>query len=99
MIIKVERSGGLTGIPMTNEVDATELPSQLVTKLKKMMADDRSFSRPLPTMPRGAADYFTYKILIQDGINQRIIECNDYNIRDDIKSLVRHIERISKKGK
>jgi hypothetical protein len=99
MIIKVERSGGLTGIPMTNAVDAKDLPSALVTKIRKMMSNSRSPSLPLKSTPKGAADHFTYKILIQDGLNQRIIECNEYNIQNDIKSLIRHIERISKKVK
>jgi hypothetical protein len=99
MIIKVERSGGFTGIPMSNAVDAKDLPSALVTKIKKMMSNSGPPSLPLKSTPKGAADHFTYKILIQDGINQRIIECNEYNIQNDIKSLIRHIERISKKEK
>jgi hypothetical protein len=99
MIIRVERSGGLTGIPMTNEVDAKELPLTLVTKVKKIMGNAKSFSSPLKSTPRGAADHFTYKILIQDGISQRIIECDEYNIHNDVKSLIRYIERISKKEK
>jgi hypothetical protein len=98
MIIKVERSGGLTGIPMTNEVDAKDLPSALVTKIKKMISNSSSTSLPLKSTPKGAADHFTYKIFIQDGINQRIIECNEYNIHNDLKSLIRYIERNSKKG-
>jgi hypothetical protein len=99
MIIKIERSGGLTGIPMTNEVDGKDLPSALLTKVKKMMSNSRSPSLALKSTPKGAADYFTYKILIQDGINQRVLECNDYNIQNDVKSLLRYIEKISRERK
>jgi len=97
--IKVERSGGFTGIPMTNEVDVKDLPSALVTTIKKMMLNSKSFSMPLKSTPTGAADHFTYRILIQDEVNQRVIECNEYNIHHDVKSLIRYIERISKKRK
>jgi hypothetical protein len=99
MIIKVERSGGLTGIPMTNEVDAKDLPSTLVTTVKKIMVNAKSFSLPLMSTPRGAADHFTYKILIQDGIKKSVIECNEYNIQDELRSLIRYVERNSKKAK
>jgi hypothetical protein len=51
----------------------------------------------IKSSPRGAADHYTYKISIQDGRNQRVIECNQYNIEDDLKSLVNYIERNSKR--
>lgn len=99
MIIKIERSGGLTGIPIIKEVDAKDLPSALATTVKKIMVNAKSFSNPLKSTPRGAADHFTYKILIQDGSNRSVIECSEYNIHDDVKSLIRYIERTSKNAK
>ena len=53
----------------------------------------------MKSSPRGAADHYTYKISIQDGTNQNVIECNQYNIQDDLKSLIRYVEKNSKKGK
>ena len=97
MIIKLERSGGLIGIPLTNVVDAKDLPPTLVDTLKKIMVNAKSYSSPLKSTPRGAADHFTYKILIKDGINQSVIECNEYNIHDELKSLIRYLERNSRK--
>jgi hypothetical protein len=99
MIIKVERSGGLTGIPLTKMIDTKDLPPTLVTTVKKIMVNAKSLLLPLNTRPRGAADDFTYKILIQDGIKESVIECNEYNIHNDLKSLIRYIERNTKKGK
>jgi Emfourin len=93
MIIKVERSGGLTGIPMTKEVDANDLPPTLVTTAKKIMENAKTYSLPLSTRPKGAADQFTYRILIRDGIKKSVIECNEYNIQDELRLLVRYIER------
>ena len=97
MIIKIERSGGLTGVQITNEVDVKRLPSSVATGLKKMMLNDWYSAAPLKSTPVGARDYFTYKILIQDGMNKKVIECNEYNIHADLKSIVKFVERVSKK--
>ena len=99
MIIKIERSGGLTGVPITSEVDVKQLPSSLVSRIKKIMLNDSHSSAPLKSTPVGARDYFTYKILIQDGINEKVIDCNEYTINADLKSIVKLIERGSKKKK
>lgn len=95
MIIKVERSGGLGGISMSREVDAKDLPSKLVTIIKSKIAEPKS-SLPLKSPPIGAADYFTYRISVQDGANLNVIECNEYNIQKDLESLIKHIEKLSK---
>lgn len=99
MIIKVERSGGLTGIPAINEIDAKDLPSKLSTTAKKILTDKKLSSLQMKSMPKGAADYYSYKIWIEDGDNRRIIDCNEFNIQDDLKSLVQYIERNSRKRK
>jgi len=95
--IRVERSGGLAGIAISNEMDAKDLPSALIRTAKKIIEDKKVSSLPMKSSPRGAADHYTYKISIQDGRNQRVIECNQYNIEDDLKSLVNYIERNSKR--
>jgi hypothetical protein len=92
--IKVERSGGFAGISTSNEMDAKDLPSELVTKTKKIM-EDKTRSLSLKSSPKGAADHYTYKISILDGANRRVIECNQFNIQDDLKSLVKYIESKS----
>lgn len=99
MLIKVERTGGLAGIPVSNKMDAKDLPSTLMTAAKKMMVEENLSSLPIKSTPKGAADYYSYKISLQDGANRKIIECNEYNIQDDLKLLVKYIERNSKKPK
>jgi hypothetical protein len=95
--IRVERSGGLAGIAISNEMDAKDLPSQQLCTAKKIIEKKKVSSLPMKSSPRGAADHYTYKISIQDGTNQNVIECNQYNIEDDLKSLVNYIEKNSKK--
>ena len=97
MRIRVERSGGFAGIPISNEIDGKDLPSGLTRTAKKIMEDKSVPSVSIKSSPRGAADHYSYKISIQDGRNQRVIECSQYNIEDDLKSLVNYIERNSKR--
>ena len=99
MIIKVERSGGLVAVPVSVEMDAKDLPSTLITTAKKIIMDKRLSTLPMKAIPKGAADYYSYKISVQDGVNRRVIECNEYTIQDDLKLLVKYIERNSKKGR
>lgn len=95
MLIKVERSGGFAGIPISNVMDVNELPSKLMSIAKKIMMDKKSFSLP-KSCPKGAADHYTYKISIEDGANRRVVECTQYDTTDDLKSLIKYIEKNSK---
>ena len=92
MKIKVERSGGLTGIPFYREVDTGKLPPTLQGKLRKILESPKPLRSVKPT-PRGAGDYYVYKILINDGSSKRTIECNQYDISEDIKALVKYLEK------
>jgi hypothetical protein len=95
--IRVERSGGFAGISTYSEIDGKDLPIKIMTTAKKILAKPKSSSLPLRAAPKGSADYFTYKILIQDGENCRVIECTQYSIQEELKSLVRYVEKTSKK--
>jgi hypothetical protein len=96
MIIKVERSGGVAGIPFYKEVDTSKLPSSLLIKLKKLV-DSPNPLRSTKSAPKGAGDYYIYKISIPYGSSQRSIECTQYDINEDIKALFRYVERNSRK--
>jgi hypothetical protein len=97
MRIRVERTGGLTGIQISNEMDANGLPSGLLQTARKIMEDKKSFS--LKSAPKGSADHYTYKISVLDGDSQTVIECNQFNLGDDLRSLVRYVEKNSKPRK
>jgi hypothetical protein len=96
VIIRVERSGGMAAIPKCSEIDVKDLPTELMPMAKKIMMEQKSYSLPVSLPPKGAADYYTYKILIHDGVKSKIIECNQFNIQNDLKSLVKYVERNSK---
>ena len=95
MRIRVERSGGFAGIPFKTEIDEKDLPSTQLRTAKKIIEDKKVASLSMKSSPAGAADHYNYKISVQDGMNQKVIECNQYNIQADLKSLVKYIEKNS----
>lgn len=97
MLIRVERGGGLAGIPISNEMDSKDLPSALLHTAKKIIKKKKT-SLSLKSIPRGSADHYTYKISIQDGMNQSVIECNEYNLEHDLQSLIKYVEKNSRKN-
>jgi hypothetical protein len=98
LIIKIERSGGLAGLHASTEIDAKDLPPQLVTMAKKIM-NAKISPHPLKTKPIGAADHYNFKISIYEGERRKVIECTQYDIQDELKSLVNYIEKSSKSDK
>lgn len=97
MIIKLERSGGFPGTSMSAEIDAKDLPPTLVGAVKKIMKGQKLSSPPKKSPPLGA-DFYCYKILIDDGVNRRFMEYFEYDVNEDVKKLIRYIEKISKKN-
>lgn len=93
MRIKVERTGGLTGISKYSEIDSDKLPSSLKTVLNNLYNENKKAPNSVKLAPRGAADHFTYRITINEGSNQRVIVCNQYDIKDSLKSLVTYVEK------
>jgi hypothetical protein len=94
--IRVERSGGFAGLPMIKEVDGKDIPQNLVSAVRKIMKNKNSSLISSKPIPRGAADHYSYKISIQDGANQDVIECNQYDVQDELKPLIKYVERYSK---
>lgn len=98
MIIRIERSGGVTGLSALNEMDSKDLPSHFLRTLQKIMMNKKSPAVPLKVTPREATDYYSYKIFVQDGRNRKVIKCTEYDIQTELKSLVKYIESKSKKS-
>ena len=94
MIIKIERSGGITGMPFTTEFNSKELPGLLVNKVEKIIKDAKSSTLPLKRAPTGSADHYIYRISIQDGNDEKMIECDQYGLHDDLKSLIKYAESL-----
>jgi hypothetical protein len=76
-------------------MDIRELPTSLAETVRERMKK-ADVASPLKGIPKGAADYYTYKITFKDGLKTKVFECNQYNIQDDLKSLVSYVQRNAK---
>lgn len=95
MKIKIEQSGGFAGIPFSKEIETDKLPPPIENTIKELL-DGKRRRIPKGLRSRGVADYLTYKITIQNGIKDHVVECNEYDMDNNMKSLIRYVKKNSK---
>ena len=109
MKIHLERSGSFAGMTSSITVDTKALAPNDANELQTLIHKSNLFERsaksaqhaPTPNTKtktkKGAADYFTYKITIQNGDKERSMECNDINMQAEIKGLVDFVTKHAQK--
>lgn len=98
-MIKVERTGGFAGISKSSELHCEDLPSELENTIMQIIKNTKTSSLPLKSSSKGAADHYSYRITVDDGAKSRVIECSQYDIKDNLKSLVAYVEKHNVKRK
>lgn len=98
MRIKLERSGGFAGITSSNEMDTDKLPSSLQSTVKNLLEKEKSTLKKDLGKSKCSADYFNYRITIQDGKKDHVIECNEFDMDGRMKSLVNFVQKNSMKS-
>ena len=99
MKIYFERSGGFAGMLSSTTVDTQNLSSKEANEIKNLVQKAHFFELPSKLSQssskttKGAADYFVYKITIQNNNNnnnqsQHSVECNDVNIQPTLRPLI-----------
>lgn len=94
MKIKIEPSGGLAGFSSSSELDGDKLPTSLEDTVRKLL-EGKKTDMIKHTRPKGAADYLNYKITIQDGKKNHVVECSEFEIDRDLKALINYIQNNS----
>ena len=95
--IKVERSGGFAGISSSTEMDVDKLPASIEGTVRELLDERKLSSMKDPGRRKGAADYLNYKITIQNGNKNHVIDCSELAMDDNIKSLVSYLQKNSMK--
>lgn len=107
MKIYFERSGGFAGMLSSTTVDTQNLPSKEANEIKNLVEKAHFFelsskiSQSSKTT-KGAADYFVFKITIQNNNNnqskkEHSVECNDLNIQPTLKPLIDFLTKYFRK--
>jgi hypothetical protein len=104
MKIQFERTGGFAGMHMSTTIDTKTLPPNDAKDVQDLIDSSQFFQVPpnsasLETSKasKGAADYFTYKITVENGEKKHSVECNDLNMQPKVKRLVNFLTKHSKK--
>lgn len=93
----VKRSGGFAGISTTSKIDTKDLPPKILNIVNEIMTNPRSPTLLNRVTQKGAADHYQYVIEVKNGTSTKTIKCNQYNVQDDLKSLIEYIEQFNRK--
>lgn len=98
--IDFRRSGGLTGISTSVEIDSTELAPELEGELKQLIEGSGFFeaftsASSIVQIP----DQFSYHITIEHLGKRRTLELNDGNVPDLIRPLIHYLVRLARMRK
>jgi hypothetical protein len=115
MKIYFERSGGFAGMLSSTTVDTENLPSKEAIEIKNLVEKAHFFELPSKLIQsssskitKGAADYFVYKITIQNNNNnnnnnqikskkEHSVECNDLNMQPTLRPLIDFLTKYFRK--
>ena len=76
----------------SSKAKVENLPSHMANTVKALLDSPASLKTKGPV---GSADYYNYKITIQDGKRRRTINCGEHDIPENIKDLIKYIEKTN----
>ena len=105
MKITVERSGGFAGLSNTFSADETTLTASEKQQIENLLRNSKFFkstskvknSADDESDSKGAADYFVYRITIEnDDGKVSTVEVNDMTMDSQLRSVVKTVEEKQK---
>ena len=98
MLIQFERTGGIAGMRAAATVDTESLPQEEARKLREMVDASDFFNLPakFPAPERGA-DYFLYRITVDDGGRKHTVEVSEPSVPAQMRPLIKSLTAYSRK--
>ena len=101
MTITLEMSGGFAPVPALSNplaIDTAQIEPQARTELESLVRLSRFFDQPSRPIPaKGAADYRTYTITVQDGPRVSTIQLTDPITDINLEQLVSRLRIMARK--
>jgi hypothetical protein len=102
MRVQFQMSGGIgyfPGLAASRTIDADALSEEDRRALKQLVEDAQFFELPARTAaPRGAADYQTYEITVEDGGRQHTVVFSDPVTQPAVKQLVDRLRALTSRS-
>ena len=97
MNITIQTDGGLAPLPglsRPSTIDTTRIDPQLAPQLESLVRESRFFDQPplIDTSLKGAADYRTYTITVQDGPRVHTVQLTDPITDANLERLVSRLQ-------
>lgn len=101
MKINFQMSGGFAYLPAFSRpfiFDTKKMAPQAAKELESLVLQSRFFEQPeiANTMPRGAADYRTYTIMVEDNQRIHIVQVTDPITDPSLHLLVSRLQALSR---
>src|SRR3954468_1018612 len=97
MRVEFQSEGGIAYFPGLNKpvvIDSATLPTKQATKLQQLLDSANFFELPEAAKkpPKGAADYRTYTISVEDGKRHRTIRLHDPIEDTNLQALIAFLQ-------
>ncbi|UOQ69641.1 protealysin inhibitor emfourin [Hymenobacter volaticus] len=104
MKIDFKMEGGFAFLPALNKpvtIDTTQLAPHVAKQLEFLVRESRFFNQPAQTRTaaKGAADYQTYTLTIEDGPRAHTIQLTDPIADANLQGLVAHLRTMAQPSK
>jgi hypothetical protein len=98
MKVSFERSGGVTGIPVTMVVDVANLPLTEAEQLRQLVKAADFFNYPaLIATEKSLPDRFQYQIAIEDDDKKHSITVGEAVIPDKLRPLIDFVMKVGRR--
>ncbi|MGH9984204.1 MAG: protealysin inhibitor emfourin [Nitrososphaeraceae archaeon] len=94
----MERSGGIMGSVSSRTIDTEKLSKSQATELKDLLTHSDFFKlsslRSNVGSQKGAADYYTYNITVEDGEKKHSVKCTDIAMTKELRQLISSLSKV-----
>ena len=102
MKVYLEKSGGFAGMVTSTSLDTQTLPPSEAHEIQNLIENSHFFDLPSRSpqsskSKKGAADYFTYKITVQNDEKEHTVQFSDLNMQSKVKPLIDFLVKHSQK--
>jgi hypothetical protein len=97
--IRIKRSGGFAGISTSSKIDSNDLPPKMLNTIGELMTNSKSAKLLNTVSQKGVADDYQYLIEIKNGVRTKTIKCSQFNVGNDLRSVIKYIEQFNREKK
>jgi hypothetical protein len=96
--INLERSGGILGSVSSRTIDTDKLTKSQAIELKELLTHSDFFRlsslKSNSANQKGAADYYTYNITVEDGEKKHSVMCTDLAMTKELRQLISSLSKV-----